>query len=145
MGPQLDGGEPMKVSRIGLLGLLVALASVTPGYAQPAPSTPPPFSVMAPVSATLAVTVASARVQLPNSLAQFPLVSIINDGATEVFVSIGGATVTATACGSTTGTCASLPVPAGQTISGFVGAGYVAAITGTATSTVRLIQYNGHP
>ena len=135
------------VQRAGALAgaALTALIFVTPGHAQPAPSSPPGFSVIASVSATLAVTGVTGRVQLPNSTTVYPLVSIYNDGSTEAFISIGGSTVTAAACAGTTGTCNSVSLPMGATLNTFVGGGYVAAITSTSTTTLRLTQWTGHP
>ena len=135
------------VQRAGALAgaALTALIFVTPGHAQPAPSSPPGFSVLASVSATLAVTSVTGRVQLPNSTTVYPLVSIYNDGSTEAFISIGGSTVTAAACAGTTGTCNSVSLPMGATLNTFVGGGYVAAITSTSTTTLRLTQWTGHP
>ena len=135
------------VQRAGALAgaALTALIFVTPGHAQPAPSSPPGFSVLASVSATLAVTSVTGRIQLPNSTTVYPLVSIYNDGSTEAFISIGGSTVTAAACAGTTGTCNSVSLPMGATLNTFVGGGYVAAITSTSTTTLRLTQWTGHP
>lgn len=133
------------MSRLFGLVVLATIAFITPGHTQPALPSPPAFSAVAPITGTIAVTTVSARLQLPNSTTLFPSVLVINDGTVEVFVSIGGATITATACTSTTGTCASVPVPAGHAISGFAGGGYVAAITGTSTSVLRIVQFNGAP
>jgi hypothetical protein len=133
------------IRRLGWVAGAFLFAYIPPGYAQPAPSSPPAFSVIAPISGTIAVTTSTARIQFPNSTTRYPVVLIINEGAAEVFVSIGGATVTAAACASTTGTCNSIPLPAGQGIAGFVGAGYVAAIAGTGTAVVRVVQFTGAP
>jgi hypothetical protein len=134
----------MKFSRrLGWVAGAFLFAYVPPGYAQPAPPSPPAFSVIAPISGTLAVTTTTARIQLPNVTTRFPSVAIINEGPVEVFITIGGATVTATACASTTGTCTSIPVQSGQSISGFAGAGYVAAITASSASVLRVVQFNG--
>ena len=135
---------PLKFSRrLGWVAGAFLFAYVPPGYAQPAPPSPPAFSVIAPISATIAVTTTTARVAVPNSTTRFPAMLIINEGAAEVFISIGGAAVTATACAATTGTCNSVPLPVGQSLTAFAGAGFVAAITGAGTAVVRIVQKNG--
>jgi hypothetical protein len=135
----------MKLNRLGWVAGALFAAWCTPGHAQPTPPSPPAFSVIAPVSGTIAVTTTTARLQLPNSTTRFPSVLIINEGAAEVFISIGGSGVNAVACPSTTGTCNSIPLPAGQGIAGFAGAGFVAAITGVGTAVLRVVQFNGAP
>jgi hypothetical protein len=68
------------------------------------------------------------------------ILQILNDGTSEVFFVMGGSTVTATVTASGT----TVALPAGQTIllAFTVNAPYMAAITGSATSTLRILSLN---
>lgn len=136
----------MKSSRrLGWVAGAFLFAFVPPGYAQPAPPSPPAFSVIAPISGTLVATTTTGRLQLPNVTTRYPSVLITNEGAAEAFISIGAVTVNAVVCASTTGNCNSTPLPAGTSISVFAGGGYVAAITASGTAVLRVAQFNGLP
>lgn len=114
------------------LGLMIG---TMPVYAQ-APPTPPAVSVVCNAQ-TLAVTGTSANVALTTAPdAACDAVTILNDGATEVFVAMGGSAVAAL---TTTG----IPIPTGKSITMWANGTYVAAITSTSTSTIRIIQANG--
>jgi len=93
--------------------------------------------------ATLAVTTTSANVALPAISTQYPVVTLLNDGTSEIFVRLGNSSVTATT--------SYLPIPSGISITVWVSsplwnaspATYVAAITSTGSSTLRILQANG--
>ena len=127
-----------KRSWIAALGLLI---SVNAANAQTPPQ-PGPQAILGGV-VSLAVTTASASVALPVSTTAYPVVTLLNDGSSEIFVLLGGSGVVATT--------ASVPLPPGSTIRLSVlgafwptsPASYVAAIAATGTSTLRVLQANG--
>jgi hypothetical protein len=114
----------------GLLALPIAANAQNP-------PTPPSVAVLGG-HASLAVTTGTARVALPVAVATFPAVTLINDGANEVFFKLGASSVTAAVT--------DVPLPAGASVTLFGGPNtYVAAITSSSTSTLRVIQFNGSP
>lgn len=90
---------------------------------------------------TINVTTGSAATALPSTSTLCPNVSaqyvtVLNDGSNEAFITFGGSTVVAT----TNNTA----IPAGYSISQFVGtSGYIATITATSTTTLRVLRTNG--
>jgi len=113
----------------GLAALLVASLS----YAQAPPSPPAASTVCA--NTTLAVTGSSARVALPSTTATCKVVTLVNDGTSEVFVKFGDNTVTATTN--------DIPIPAGASPAIWTAGTYVAAISAGGSSNLRVIQGNG--
>lgn len=104
-----------------------------------APQSPPPVAEQG-LAATLAVTAASARVQLPSSVTTFPVVLVINNGTKDAFVRFG----TVASVAVTT----DIPVPTGHAIALYTSGTnvYLAAICGgTDTTSLYLIQFNGQP
>lgn len=102
------------------------------------PPVPPPGSIIYPTSATLTVGTSSTSVGIPtaSNVRLYPFVNLLNDGADEIFVAIGDASVSATAN--------SIPIPSGKCLSLYIGgATYVAALTASGTSTLRITQSNG--
>lgn len=113
-----------------LLAFLLLLAA--PALAQQGPALYPS------AGGSLAVSGTSSRLVLPNTAPAATSLWLMNDGATEAFYAFGSATVVAT-----TG---SPPIPAGACQA--VDSGkqpYIAAITATSTTTLRLIQGVGMP
>ena len=105
--------------------------------AQIAPS-PPPTAVQGG-NATLAVTTSSARVALPSALATYPVVLVINTGASDAFVTFGTVAVTAALTNT--------PVPAGHALALWNSAAanlYIAAI-GAGSTSLYIVQFNGTP
>lgn len=126
--------SPMKCLALSLVALIWLAGSA---LAQGAgPPTPPPVPIVG-AATSLAVSVTSARVPLPAHVVSLNAVALLNDGATEIFVNLGTAAVTAN-------TTSSVPIPAGQQITVYVGVDtYVAAITASSTSTLRVVLTNG--
>jgi hypothetical protein len=125
-----------------ILALLLSLL-VSPALAQTAP-TPDPVSIYM-ASVPLAVTGASARVQLPSASVSAAALTISNDGASDVCIAKGTVTVVATnACLSGASTSTSFLIVAGRTITIFKNSSetYVAAI-GAGASTLHIYQSNG--
>lgn len=114
-----------------LAGLLFSTLQVR--AAPPVPAAPAASVCGPPV--TLAVTTATANTQLPWSNTNCANITLLNDGANEVFVVTGDTGVVATTAG--------IPIPSGYSISIQTNATYVAAITATSTSTLRIIQATG--
>lgn len=113
-----------------LLASLLLLAA--PALAQGGPALYPS------AGASLSVTSSSSRVALPNTAPLATSLWLMNDGATEAFYAFGSATVAATT--------SSPPIPAGSCQA--VDSGkqpYIAAITASSTTTLRLIQGTGMP
>jgi hypothetical protein len=111
-------------------GALIASA----GLAAPPPD-PPPSSVIAPTSTPLAVSSSSSNVALPAS-APYSTVYVFNEGTVEAFIALGGNSVVATTTG--------IAVPAGTGLSLWAGSNtYLAAITASSTTTLRIMQANG--
>ena len=100
------------------------------------PPTPLPTTIFGP-STSLAVTGATASKAFPTGVAaSLNSALLLNDGATEIFVALGGSAVTA----DTTG----FPIPPGAAVSVFVGQNtYVAAITAGGDSLLRVTLTNG--
>jgi hypothetical protein len=114
---------------LGLLFVLVASA-----VAQ-APPTPPGASVPC-ASASLSAGTSSGNVALPvTANPQCLVITLTNDGANEVFYALGGSSVTATT--------SSFPLLAGYSVSFWTTSTYIAAITQTSASTLRIVQANG--
>lgn len=90
-----------------------------------------------PGTATLSVTNASSRVQLPGSGVTYSAVTIYNYGAKDAYYVTGGSTVTATTSNTL--------VKAGTAVTGWTGNNqWVAAITGgTDTTSLLIYQSNG--
>ena len=86
---------------------------------------------------TLAVTATSGNVELPSS----GVVTLINDGTEEAFVAFGtDDTVVALDTGSGLD---SIPVPPGSIFALFVSETWIAAITSTSTTTLRVLVGSG--
>ena len=128
------------MKRITIVACVVAgflFGAAFSAYGQPA--SPPPNAVQG-LAVTLAVTAVSARVQLPSSIATFPVVLIINNGLKDAFVTFGTVAVNAVVT--------NIPVPAGHALAlQTTGTGtYLAAIcAGTDTTSLYVVQFNGQP
>lgn len=121
------------------LAALTFVVDVSSRAKAQAPQSPPPVAVQG-LAATLAVTAASARVQLPSPVATFPVVLVINNGTKDAFVRFG--TVASVAV------VTDIPVPTGHAIALYTSGanGYLAAICGGAdTTSLYVIQFNGQP
>ena len=68
------------------------------------------------------------------------ILQFLNDGANEVFFTVGGSAVTATTAAS--GTTVALPAGQAITLTFTINSPYVAAITGSSTSTLRILSLN---
>lgn len=100
-----------------------------------APPAPVGTSVLAGYT-PLSVTSASARVALPADISLYVAVTIYNSGSTDAFFALGSSSVTATT--------SSTSLPAGTYLTVWVGTNtYVAAITASSTTTLKLYQANG--
>lgn len=114
----------------GVFALLIVLVMI--GAAPPAP---PPGSVLMGI-ASLSVSASSSRVALPSTNPSAAFATLLNDGSSEAFFKIGNSSVVATTD--------DYPLPVGNSISLYVGnVTYVAAITATGTTTLRVYQANG--
>jgi hypothetical protein len=124
---------------IRVLITIAALWSITvSAVAQPAPPSPPSTAILGG-NTSLSVTTLSNSVLLPASATQFPVTLLINDGAVEAFAVFGGVSVTATTSGIPIPPCSALPVW------NLAASNYVAGITGSGSTTLRLLQFNGQP
>lgn len=119
-----------------LLSIFIGILISTAALGQ-APPNPPAVAVLGG-NATLATFGTSSRVALPAPITSYPAVMFINDGANEAFVATGSVSVVATT--------ASTPLPPGNCLVQWAGGGaYVAGITASSTTTLRIIQWNGAP
>lgn len=113
--------------------IVVSLGCVSFAVAQ-SPPVPPPASVPC-VSASLSVSGSSSNIILPNTTPVCQVITLTNNGTSDVFYALGGSSVVATT--------ASFPLLAGYSVSFWTKATYIAAITATGSSTLRIVQANG--
>lgn len=99
--------------------------------------TPPGVAILAGVS-TMSVTGTTSNAALP---AAGNIVTVINDGSQEAFIAFGDDdTIVALDTGSG---LTSIPVPGGTTFCQFTLGTWIAAITATSTTTLRVLVGNG--
>jgi hypothetical protein len=126
--------------------LLAALLIVAAPLVAAAQSTPMQVGVAAPVIgpiASLSVSSSTGNVVLPGTWPTYPAVLLTNDGSSELFWNLGTSN-------SVTATTSSAPLAAGSSICVAINPGtvrstqntYIAAITSTSTSTLR-VQASG--
>lgn len=103
------------------------------------PPVPPPGSIVGTNATGVAVTTASANVEVPypSDMAQLPFVNLMNVGADTIYVNLG---VNNTVIAETT----NIPIPSGKCLSLYAGSNtYVAAICATGSSELNVTQSNG--
>jgi len=120
---------------VGFIAISLLISVIGFASAQ-SPPTPPGASVpCAAGSASLSVSSTSNNVALPVNSPSCLVVTLTNDGSTEIFYALGGSAVTATVN--------SFPLLAGYSVSFWTTSTYIAAITASSTSTLRIVQANG--
>lgn len=108
------------------------------------PPQQPPYSVLGGQT-TLSVTSSSSRVAFPSSTIAYGAITLFNKGTTDAYYALGGSTVVATtSSGCTVLVPISCLIPAGTSLTVWVGSGtYVAAITASATTSLVIYQGSG--
>lgn len=121
-----------------VLSFLALLAfAAGPAFAQGAPPTPLPASVLcATCQTSLSVTNSSSRVILPSTNPSYNAITLYNSGSKDAYFVQGDSTAVATT--------ANVDIPAGSHVTVWVSGTYVAAITGGSdTTTLKIYQANG--
>lgn len=118
------------------LGLAIAVST---SNAQTSPPSPPAASQLCGVTA-LSVTTSSARIAFPTTSASCGTVTLKNAGTVDMFVAIGSSSVVA----DTSGTAlTSVFLAAGDSLPVWTNGTYIAAITATGSTTLRVYKGNG--
>lgn len=109
------------------------------GIAQAAPPFNPPPVATYGGSVSLPITSTSANVLLPANVSTYPVVEVINDGASIAFVAQGGSSVVATT--------SSIPIQPGRSRAFPLAQGnsYIAGVVTAGVSVLRVVQWNGAP
>lgn len=124
----------MRVARLIHIAAALILGWHVAARAQP-PPTPPPAPVICGQQTLSASTSSSNLALLTPVSPTCNIVTVLNDGANEGFVAQGGSSITATT--------SDIPVPAGAKVSFWTNQPYVAGITISGSTTLRVIQANG--
>lgn len=117
---------------------LIALC-LTLSHAQAATVFTPPAVSTYGATVSLPINAVSASVQLPASVATYPVVEIINSGAATAYVAQGGSGVVART--------SDLPIQPGRSRAFPLATGntYIAGVMTAGVSTLRIVQWNGAP